>query len=357
MPITLTQTKHYQATARLRKYILRLPAGDTVPVVADLTAMFDCSHGTAVRALQALADEGLIMRPPRKQRYRVTRHVPCASARIAMVRPDFPSSSIENLQRGIFLQGKSRNWKFSFFSYRNADELDFDRIAAVSDAMVLIPASEEIPQLLIDRMLEMGKPIVVLMEHIDHPAICNVAADDAAFGRLAARKLRQCGYRRVLLIKDQPAESTMALRIAGYRNEAARLGLPVSDELFLDTKLRPFEDCREKLQSGFAEILRSGVRFDAVLCLTMDAAIVVHRLLLASGRRIPQDAGLLAYGGENNIAEFFTPPITTFSIDLDSGMAAAAELLAERLDGQPRPASVRLMTPFLEERETLRRAT
>ena len=64
MTIVLTQTKHYQTTAQLREFILGLEAGDTVPVVSELTEILQCSHGTAIRALKALSDEGLITRPP-----------------------------------------------------------------------------------------------------------------------------------------------------------------------------------------------------------------------------------------------------------------------------------------------------
>lgn len=355
MPIVLTQTKHYQTTAQLREYILGLDAGDTVPVVSELTEILGCSHGTAIRALKALSDEGLINRPPRKLRYIVARHAERASARIAMIRPDYPTSTHENLLRGVWEAGKKKNWSFSYFFYRNADELDFNRIAADCDGMVMIPTSEYIPSELVGRMLEMGKPIVVLMEHIDHPQISNVATDDEAVGRLAAQTLFKHNYKRVLLIKDQPDESTMQLRIAGFRKEAESVGLPLSEELFLDTKLCSFESSNDKLRNVFAEFLQKGIAFDAVFCLTMDAAFVVHRALLASGRKIPEDVGLLAYSGENNIAEYFTPAISTISIDLASEMQSIVDILTERLNGNNQPARILRMTPFLELRESLKK--
>ncbi|MBQ9777005.1 MAG: substrate-binding domain-containing protein [Lentisphaeria bacterium] len=355
MPIILTQTKHYQTTMQLREFILGLEAGDTVPVVSELTEILQCSHGTAIRALKALSDEGLINRPPRKQRYIVAKHAERSAARIAMVRPDFPSPTYENQLRRIFGAGKKKNWSFSYFSYRNADELDFNRIAADCDGLVMIPASEDIPAELVGRMLEMGKPVVVLMEHLDHPQISNVTADDEAVGRLAAQTLFEHNYKRILLIKDQPDESTMQLRLAGFRKEAERLGLALPDELFLDTGVCSFEFFGNKLYEKFDEFLRKDIPFDAVFCLTMDAALVVHRALLASGRKIPEEVGLLAFSGENNIAEYFTPAITTISIDLNSGMEEAVNILAERLENTDTAARSFAMRPIIEERESLKK--
>ena len=355
MPIVLTQTKHYQTTAQLREYILGLPAGDTVPVVSELIAMLGCSHGTAIRALKALSDEGLISRPPRKQRYIVARHAERSSARIAMVRPDFPTASFDNLLRGVFEKGKEKNWSFCHYFYRNAEELDFNRIAADCDGLVMIPTSEYIPSELVGRMLEMGKPIVVMQEHLEHARISNVAADDEAVGRMAARIFFERDYKRVLLIKDQPDESTMQLRIAGFRDEAVRLGLLLAEELFLDTELQSFESPHDKLQMAFTEFMQKNISFDAVFCLTLDAASVVHRALLKSGRKIPDEVGLLAYSSNGKMAEYFTPSITTISIDLDAEAENTVDILYNCLNSNTFSACTCLASPFLMERESLKK--
>ena len=355
MPIVLTQTKHFQTTAQLREFILGLEAGDTVPVVSELTEILQCSHGTAIRALKALSDEGLITRPPRKQRYIVAKHAERSAARIAMVRPDYPSFVLDNQSRCIFLEGKKKNWSFSHYFYRNAEELDFNRIAADCDGLVMIPTSEYIPSELVGRMLEMGKPVVVLMEHLDHPQISNVAADDEAVGRMAARVFFERDYKRVLLIKDQPDESTMQLRIAGFRDEAERLGLPLPGELFLDTELQSFESPHDKLQVAFTEFLQKNISFDAVFCLTLDAASVVHRALLKSGRKIPDDIGLLAYSSNGKMAEYFTPSLTTISIDLDAEAENTVDILYNCLNSKTFSACTRLASPFLMERESLKK--
>lgn len=355
MPIVLTQTKHYQTTAQLREFILGLEAGDTVPVVSELTEILQCSHGTAIRALKALSDEGLITRPPRKQRYIVAKHAERSAARIAMVRPDYPSFVLDNQSRCIFLEGKKKNWSFNYFTFRSTDELDFNRISTECDGLVMYPASENIPEELIARMLEMGKPVVVLMEHLDHPQISNVASDDEEVGRLAAQEFFRRNYKRVLLIKDQPDESTMQLRIAGFRKEAARLGLLLSDELFIDTKLRSFESSSDKLRLMFADFLQKNIPFDAVFCLTMDAGFVIHHALLAAGRKIPDDVGLLTYGGGYSIGEYFTPAITTISVDLTDGAKEVIKIFEECFKTNSVTAHSVLMQPYLEERDSLKK--
>ena len=84
MPRVRSETKHFQAELRLREWINTLTPGDVLPVVSDLTVRFNSSHGTIIRALTALADEGLIVRPLGKKRYLIAERFERISARICI---------------------------------------------------------------------------------------------------------------------------------------------------------------------------------------------------------------------------------------------------------------------------------
>lgn len=71
MPKLLTETKHFQAASQIRELVNTLSPGEVLPVASELMETLNISHGTAMRALKVLADEGVIVRPMGKLRYRI----------------------------------------------------------------------------------------------------------------------------------------------------------------------------------------------------------------------------------------------------------------------------------------------
>ena len=68
MPKLLTETKHFQAASQIRELVNTLSPGEVLPVASELMETLNISHGTAMRALKVLADEGVIVRPMGKLR-------------------------------------------------------------------------------------------------------------------------------------------------------------------------------------------------------------------------------------------------------------------------------------------------
>ena len=121
MPKLLTETKHFQAASQIRELVNTLSPGEVLPVASELMETLNISHGTAMRALKVLADEGVIVRPMGKLRYRIAERFERVSARISMVRPDFPSSDLDGMVQSVYEAGKKRNWKFNQYCFRKSD--------------------------------------------------------------------------------------------------------------------------------------------------------------------------------------------------------------------------------------------
>lgn len=128
MPKLLNETKHYRAAVRIRELANTLPPGESLPVASELTRRLGISHGTAIRALKVLSDDGVIYRPLGKQRYRIAERFERASARISMVRPDFSSGDLDAITQSVYEAGQKRNWKFNQYCFRSGRELDFCRV-------------------------------------------------------------------------------------------------------------------------------------------------------------------------------------------------------------------------------------
>ncbi len=353
MPKALIATKHFQATAEIRALINTLAPGESLPVASELTRTFQLSHGTVMRALKELADEGGIYRPVGKQRYLVADRFERVSARISMVRPDFPSREIDSMMQSVYTAGQSRNWKFNQHCFRNSAELDFSQIIGKADAIVLIPSSEIIQDDFIRVLLKPARPVVVLQQHLNHPQINNICADDYRVGVLAAEALAERGHRRVLFLKDQPAETSMSERRRGFVTAAARLGLDLSEELFLDSHLHSFEDSLTGSYRALSARVTDKPDFTAIFSASLSGAIAALRVAHERRLRIPEDMAVLAYGGESDLASYLHPSLSCVEIDKGELGRLTAELLETALNDAAAPARQLNLAPSLVLRESM----
>ncbi len=354
MPKVLNETKHFQAAVRIRELVNTLKAGESLPVAGDLVGALNISHGTAMRALKVLADEGIIFRPLGKQRYRIADRFERISARIGMIRPDYPSHDLDCMVQRVYTAGREYNWKFNQYCFRSRDELDFARIFGESDAIVLIPDAASIDEELVRALLRPARPVVVLLQHLNHSGINNVCIDDFRAGELAAEVLFERGHRRILYLKDQPAESTMAERRRGFVSAARRLNFDCGEEFYLDARLRSFEDPQENSYRVLRARLKNGKPdFSAIFCSSLVGGIAALRALREHGLRIPEDVAVLAFSGESKLAPFLYPPLSCIEIDAEKIGQYTALLLADALKAVPVPARQMTIAPYLVLRESI----
>ncbi len=348
MPRVRSETKHFQAELRLREWINTLTPGDVLPVVCDLTERFNSSHGTIIRALTALADEGLIVRPLGKKRYLIAERFERISARICILRPDYPSHDLYSMERSIYKAGQKRNWTFMPHCFRNISDLDLSRIMAKADALVFIPTAEIISRELIQGLLKPTRPVVVLLQHLKHPMINNVCIDDFRAGELAVETLYNHGHRRILFLKAEPDETTMRERFRGFRSAAERLKIPAGNELYLATHLKAFEDSMEATYLALSARLDKGKPdFSAIFAPSFSGVLAAYRALREHDLRVPEDIAVLAYSGESNLAPYLTPPPTSLEINTEEFGEYTAILLENALSGNREKARQLTLTPKL----------
>ena len=354
MPKLLTETKHFQAASQIRELVNTLSPGEVLPVASELMETLNISHGTAMRALKVLADEGVIVRPMGKLRYRIAERFERVSARISMVRPDFPSSDLDGMVQSVYEAGKKRNWKFNQYCFRKSDEVDFTRIMGEADAMVLIPTAEFISEELVRALLKPERPVAVLLQHLRHPGINNVCINDFRVGELAAETLFERGHRRILFVKDQPDETTMAERYRGFSAAAERFGIPCGGEWFLDTHIHAFEDGRENCYRALSELIgRKKPEFTAVFCASMMGGVAALRAVREQGLAVPDDIAVLAFGGESDLAPYLYPPLSCVEIHYELFGEYAARLLEAALSPEPSEPHRFTIEPRLVLRESI----
>ncbi|MFA6815659.1 MAG: substrate-binding domain-containing protein [Lentisphaeria bacterium] len=319
MPKILTETKHYQAAVQLRNYINTLTPGDVLPITKVLIAKFGFSHGTIIQALKTLAGEKLITRKFGKQRYLVASINNHFSKKICVIRPDSVSPGFDPILRGLYETGQEQNWQIIDSTYNSLESFDFQKAMENVDGCVLIPPSQIIDKDLLQALKRPSRPVVVLLQHLKDTAIANVCIDDYAVGKLAAQTLYDLGHRNILVLRDQPHESTTQERLRGYQITAKKLGIPSGNQFIADMHLVQGDDTLNLCYQRFNQFMkqRNRPKFDAIFTLSLSGGAAALRVLFELNLNVPKDISILSYGGESGFAPYFNPPLSCIEIDIN----------------------------------------
>ena len=150
----------------------------------------------------------------------------------------------------------------------------------------------------------------------------------------AARHLVETGRRRIALLWNSPdGVEPEGDRYAGYRQAIGEAGIEVDPSLFAtgsdwDRRVSGYE--------AMVGLLRSGVRFDAALCVNDAIAVGALRALRSHGRTVPGDVAVTGFDATDE-GEFTTPALTSVSPRKSEMVERAVAMLVERLGGYAGP--------------------
>jgi len=317
MPKTLASTKHFRLAQQLREYIQRSSVGHVLPTVTEIMTQYNVSQATVDRAFIRLRQEGLVSRPTGRLRYVVAESSDPATVRIAVIRPDYPSPTYEELSRTIVAAGGSKNWAFQQVNYRSLEGLDLRRAIGENDAAVLLPTSEPFPQHLISSLRRPRQPVIVIQEPPPGLRVSSVAIDDVAIGQKAVDYLGSLGHRRILILLNEPSSPSRNLRFDGWRNQMHAIGQTDYQSLIIDCDLEPFENSIIGAYTCFKKWLADPhPAFTAVFCPASTGAMAALRALREQGVRVPEDVSVISHGGEEQIGPFLHPALTALETDM-----------------------------------------
>ncbi|MFG0249410.1 MAG: substrate-binding domain-containing protein [Phycisphaeraceae bacterium JB051] len=360
MPKVLQQTKHYQVTRQLRRDINALDAHEYVPTAAELVSRYETSHATIIRALTNLRRDGVIYRPTGQKRYQVAEFTAKPLARIAIVRPQYPSAGLDGNIRKIVEAGHRMQLSFDFKHYENMQVLDLNRLSEDEDAIILMPTTEPIPPHIQKALVKPQKPTVLMTHHVDLPSICSVTVADEQVGEMAVSHLQSLGHTRCLILLDQTVDTTIQERLDGWRQQMlTQLSSDAVESLVLDAKIKPFDDAREKSYDAMKRILTdpNKPRFTAVFSTSDTGAQGISRACYELGIKIPDDLSVVSYTGANKYGRYCIPPMTTVESDMDDLGERYCQLLLAMLKNQKPKEQHYQMLPTLHVRQSTARLT
>lgn len=171
-------------------------------------------------------------------------------------------------------------------------------------------------------------PIIQCCEQANIRTIPEVRIDDFAAMYDMVSRLIKSGRRKILYLSNDNILPSTTLRLEGYKQALKDGGIEFNEELIL------------KGNYGYrnaslltSEFIKTGRKFDAVVCNSDRMAAGAISVLKENGFSIPEDVQVSGFDNID-LCHMVTPQITTVSQDRKAIGQKAYELLAKRLKGE-----------------------
>ena len=171
-------------------------------------------------------------------------------------------------------------------------------------------------------------PLVTVLERLADAPVPAVRTDHRTGAQEATQHLIDLGHRRIAHIAGIRRVPSTGRRLEGYRAALAAAALPSPPELvYMGDFTMPSG------AAGMDRLMALPQPPTAVLCANDEMAFGAIRALGRMGLSVPQDMSVVGFD-DQNMAEFYNPPLTTVNIPRhELGRRAALELI-EQLSGR-----------------------
>jgi len=359
--------KYERAAAALRQGIFdgTYPVGARLPSIRRLSANLQLSPPTALRAVRALAEEGLVVSYAGPKGTIVVRDEPPERVRpttiACLLRPHRPRNEADNFAldmiQGMREEISAHRYRFV---YHCLDEEDYlSRMAAlVREPWVCgILLDQRVPLSAIRRLAEAGLPMALMNRFVAAPRLSCVAPDYERVARESARLLLDKGYRRLgfasietrerLLTAEQLETSypDLSMRKA-FRAAASARGLGENDLVWIEETSAPLQATPEFF--GLPRHRPSDWSPLGIFANTDTRAVALLSAIENTDLRLGLDIGVIGCYDLDAGRRSSRPP-STWRIDPPAvGRGAAAQLLACVEDGESPPVWVKTPVEFVD---------
>jgi LacI family transcriptional regulator len=258
---------------------------------------------------------------------------------LGVIIPDLMHSFFVEIIAGIETIASARGYGILLCSSsedpaKERQELDMLRQRQV-DGIVLGSASAAGNTDLLQQLASLGVGLVMI-DRDDHPDVAcdRVVTDDEEVGRLATAHLLAQGRRAIAHITGTAVVHARR-RAAGYRAALRQAGIKVQPAWIVRGGFKEADG-----YAGMQKLLAlpKSSRVDAVFAANDPSAIGAMKAIWDAGLRVPEDIAV-AGAGDIALGDMLRVPLTTVSWSREDQGKAAAELLLERIEGDPRAPS------------------
>jgi LacI family repressor for deo operon, udp, cdd, tsx, nupC, and nupG len=189
-------------------------------------------------------------------------------------------------------------------------------------------------------------PLVTVLERLPAAAVPVVHTDHHAGAQEAVRHLISLGHSRIAHITGMRRVQSTMRRLEGYQAALAAASLPAHAEL-----VHTGDFTMRSGALGMEHLMSLPQPPTAVLCGNDEMAYGAIRALRKVGLAVPEDVSVVGFD-DQNMAEFYNPPLTTVNIPRhELGRRAALELI-DQLAGRDVAREVVLPTRLVIREST-----
>ena len=297
----------------------------------------DIGHATRARVLAKVAELGY--QPNAVARSLTLRR----THTLGVVIPDLMHSFFVEIVAGLEATASARGYGLLLCSSnedpaKERQELDMLRQRQV-DGIVLASANAAGNTDLLEQLTSLGIGLVMI-DRDDHPDVrCDrVVTNDEEVGRIATAHLIDQGRRAIAHIAG-PSIVHAKRRAEGYRAALKRRDFKVRPDWIVRGGFKEADGYK-----AMKKLLALRPRVDAVFAANDPAAIGAMKAAWDAGLDVPGDIAVVG-AGDITFGDLLRVPLTTVSWSREDQGRAAAELLLDRLGGEPDMRPKRVVIP------------
>ncbi len=170
-------------------------------------------------------------------------------------------------------------------------------------------------------------------------------------GYLATKYLTDRGHKDIACLSGHLNKLACQERIAGFRRAMAEANYPVEENWILEGNF----ECDTAVLAA-DKIIAMDKKPTAVFCFNDTMALGLMSRLQQRGIRVPEDMSVIGYDNIE-LAEYFSPPLTTVHQPKRRVGKNAFEILLERIKDKEHERRIFEMHPEIVERDTVRDLT
>jgi GntR family transcriptional regulator, arabinose operon transcriptional repressor len=294
-----------------RKYNI----GDRVPSEKELADEYNVSRITSKKALEMLAEVGLIVRKPGRGSFVAEEGGAVIDAEssddrnrhtmIGLVMTDFGNTFGTEMIYGMERSSADND---SFLVLRRSFGVPENEEKAIRafldlgvDGIIVLPAQGEFYNAEILKLVIQQFPLVLVDRHLKGVAAASISTDNISAARMGADYLLDLGHKQICLLTPPPMDTTAVEdRIEGFVRAHAERGVIVDRSLWLDeiTSTLPNSFHQPNMDKDIQMIedhLRSNPQITALFAIEYNIALLAKAAVEQMGLQIPADISIICF--------------------------------------------------------------
>lgn len=360
--IPLYQTIYNDLAEKIKNGFYK--SGDKLPSEKELADEYNVSRITSKKALEMLADEGLIIRAPGRGSF-VKDDQAADDSRIStnnkytligVILPDFSEAYGTGLLLGIEKQAFDENCfivvKRSYGRQDIEEEIIDSMLKLGVDGIIIMPVHGELYNRKILQLTLDGFPIVSVDRCLSGIHVSFVGTDNVTASEKAIDYLFSLGHRNIaIMCPPYKNTSTIEERIEGYIKSYAKHGVGLDETIWLTnlTSTIPSQNSKENRKKDIDKIvdfLQKNPDVTCIYALEYNIALIAMKAAKLIGKSIPQDLSILCFDSPQNYADEY---VFTFvrQKEAEMGQIALKLVLKQMKEGKKKVEKIYLDTELV----------